>query len=69
MAFKAKTGKNKHRNHNTDDALKVLTKVELKGFHVQLPVDIHTEFKMKAAKNGEKMKDAIIRMVKDYTGK
>jgi hypothetical protein len=66
MAFKAKTGKNKHRNHNTDEALKELTREELKGFHVQLPTDLHTAFKMKAAGNGEKMKDAIVRMVREY---
>jgi len=69
MAFKAKTGKNKHRNHNTDEALKELTKDELKGFHVQLPTDLHRDFKMKAAENGEKMKDVVVRMVREYSDK
>jgi hypothetical protein len=69
MAFKAKTGEKKHRSHTTDAAVRELTKEELKGFHVQLPANLHTDFKMRAASNGENMKDAIIRMVKEYVHK
>lgn len=47
---------------------KALTeKEEVKGFHVQLPAKLHTAFKTKAASKNEKMKDIIIRMVKEYT--
>ncbi|MCH9659472.1 MAG: hypothetical protein K0U54_01030 [Bacteroidetes bacterium] len=69
MAFKAKTGKDKHTSHTTQDAIKELTKEELKGFHIQLPVKLHTDFKSKVASNGEKMKDVIIKMVQEYVGK
>ncbi len=69
MAFKAKTGKEKHRSHTTDEAIRELTKEELKGFHVQLPAELHTAFKMKVASNGGKMKDVIIQLVNGYVEK
>ncbi len=69
MAFKAKTGTGKHRSHTTDDALQELTKEELKGFHVQLPTNLHTAFKIKTAGQGVKMKDIIIKLVTDYVEK
>ena len=69
MAFKAKTGEGRHRSHTTDEALKELTKEELKGFHIKLPAELHTAFKIKTASNGEKMTEAVIQLIREYVEK
>jgi hypothetical protein len=67
--LKAKTGKDRHRSRNTEEAIEELTKEDLTGFHMQVPKTLHTAFKIKAASNGETMKSAVLRMILKYVQK
>ncbi len=66
MAFKAKTGENRHRSHTTDEAIKELTKEELKLLNVRIPAKLHKEFKMKVLENGEDMTTALTNFIERY---
>lgn len=69
MAFEAKRGKGRHRSYTTENAVSDVTQEELKGFHVQIPLSLHTSFKSKAAGNGEKMKDIVNKLIREYIEK
>ena len=66
MAFKAKTGENKHHSHTVKAAISEATKDNMVGLNISISKRKRLEFKTKAAMKDETMQDVILRAINSY---
>lgn len=64
--MQAKIGKDKHKSHTVAEAIKAVTKTELKAIYIMIPKKLHTDFKTKITSNNSNMKEALLKMINSY---
>lgn len=66
MAFKAKTGINKHHSHTVQDGISEAIKAELVGLNIKITKTKRATLKAKTAIQNETMQDVIVRAIDSY---
>lgn len=66
MAFKAKTGTNKHQSPTVKDAIVEATREEFVGLSIKIAKSKRSAFKSKTAMNNDSMQDVILRAIDSY---
>lgn len=69
MAFKAKTGSNKHKSPTVKNAIVEATKEELVGLSIKISRRKRSVFKAKTVMNNDSMQDIILRAIDSYIEK
>jgi hypothetical protein len=66
MAFKAKTGSQKHRSHTVEAAISEATKEDIVGMSIKISKTKRSTFKSKTAIENTTMQDVIMQAIDSY---